>query len=228
MPVTLQAPFGFAIVMIFIGLWPPGTALAADQTVITDDGREVLLRSDGTWEFRSDDRFANTHDGRRVRLKADGRWEYAGNAPRIAAEQVRTTVLDIRLQKAVIETQEIKVQKNKRVRSQTVFYLELALSSRATDGISLGKDDASRVRVTDSEGREYAVLSLRPDPLVLEPGSKTSVIIRADGSPQWWKSVNSMYIEFTPGIFGIEEKIKLSRAVDDFEHRKVDGFDKPD
>ena len=218
----------FVITMLCLTLLFSGSARSADMTVITDDGREVLLKQDGTWEFLSSDRFANTQDGRRVRLKADGSWEYAGNAPLVSREQVRTTELELRLQKAAIETHEIKVQKNKRVRSQTVFYLQLALSSAATDGIALGGNDLSLVRVADNDGRAYPVLSISPDTGVLEPGSKTEVSIRADGSPQWWKSVKSMHIEFMPGMYGIEQPIRLSRALDEFEKRKVDGFDRHD
>ena len=224
MHTTLTAGAGFVIILISLALLFSGSARSADQTVITDDGREVRLNQDRTWEFLSSDRFANTRDGRRVRLKADGSWEYAGNAPLVSSAQVRTTELDLRLHRAVIETHELKVQKNKRIRSQTVFYLQFALSSAATDGIRLGEDDLSLVRVVDNDGRVYPVLSISPDTAVLEPGSNTEVSIRADGSPQWWKNVKSIHIEFMPGVFGIEEPIRLSRAVDDIEKRKVDGF----
>lgn len=47
----------------------------ADEIVLSDDGREVRIKQDGSWEFVSDDRFATTRDGERVRLKFDGSWE---------------------------------------------------------------------------------------------------------------------------------------------------------
>ena len=47
----------------------------ADTVVLSDDGREVKLNDDGSWEFVSEDRFATTEDGERIRLRADGRWE---------------------------------------------------------------------------------------------------------------------------------------------------------
>ena len=46
-----------------------------EQTILTDAGREVLLRDDGSWEYLSDDRFGTLSDGSRVRLKLDGSWE---------------------------------------------------------------------------------------------------------------------------------------------------------
>ena len=44
---------------------------------MTDAGREVLLRDDGSWEYLSDDRFGTLKDGSRARLKSDGSWEIA-------------------------------------------------------------------------------------------------------------------------------------------------------
>ena len=46
-----------------------------DQRILTDAGREVLLRDDGTWEYLSDDRFGTLKDGSRARLQSDGSWE---------------------------------------------------------------------------------------------------------------------------------------------------------
>ncbi len=119
-----STPTSFSLIIaLFIA--PVNNALSATQNIVTDDGREVLLKEDGSWQFRSTDRFANTKEGQRVRLKDDGNWEYVGNAPVTMEKQVRTTDLDIKLQKVVIETYEKKVQKNKRVKTQTVFYFKL-------------------------------------------------------------------------------------------------------
>jgi hypothetical protein len=67
--------------MISLSLSLCSHLLHADQEVTTDDGREVLLKEDGSWTFRSTDRFANTVDGQRIRLKQDGSWAYVGNSP---------------------------------------------------------------------------------------------------------------------------------------------------
>ena len=101
------------------------------EQVVNIDGREILLKDDGTWAYASSDRFADTKDGQRVRLKQDGSWQYVGNAPLTSKQQVRTTELDLKLQKVVIETNEKKVQKNTRVRTQTVFYVGLGYSAQA-------------------------------------------------------------------------------------------------
>lgn len=212
------------IILISLSLWP-GHARSGNQAVITDDGREVLLNEDGSWEFRSTDRFATTEDGLRIRLKEDGSWQYVGNAPLTSKEEVRTTELDIKLQKVVIERHEKKVKKNKRVKTQTVFYLDLGLSSLAKRDISITKNDVSLIRVTDNEGKSYPVLSIQPSPAVLTPGSDTAFTIRVDGSPKWWKNIKSLDIVFTPGIFGIQAPVTFSRSVDDMDKKDVDGFE---
>jgi len=223
---TSLIPSRIVFLIISLSLLPGSNALSANQDVITDDGREVLIRDDGTWEFRSTDRFANTKDGHRIRLKDDGSWQYVGNAPLTSKQQIRTAVLDIKLGKVVIETHEKKVQKNTRSKSQTVFYLNLELSPLAKSNISINENDISRVKVKDSEDKEYPVLSIQAEPVILKPDSDTNVVVRVDGAPQWWKSVKSMEIIFKPGIFGIQAPVTLSQSVDDIDKKKVDGFEK--
>lgn len=206
---------------------PCCNALAADdRVVISDDGREVLLKADGRWEFRSEDRFANTSDGQRIRLRADGRWEYTGNAPMATEEQVRTRLLDIKLQQVVTETHEKKVQKNTRASSQTVFYLNLEVSPQANSDITINNKDMSLIQVIDNKGRVYPVLSVQPDAMTMKPDSRHALVVRVDGAPQWWKNVKTMEISFHPDMFGLKEAISLNRNVDDIQKKKVDGFDK--
>ena len=213
------------IYMLMLLLIPGSDAMSADQQVITDDGREVLLKGDGTWVFRSTDRFANTDDGQRVQLKQDGSWQYVGNAPMATEEHVRSTLLDIKLQKIVIERHEKKVQKNVRLRTQTVFYVNFGLSARAKNNISITKNDVTHIEVNDNNGKTYPVLSIHPAPVVLKPGSDTIMVIRADRSPLLLDDVKSMSVTFKPEIYGIQQRVTLSRGVDDFEEKKVSGFE---
>jgi len=220
-----QATSRIIITMIWLSLGPGSNALSASQEVITDDGREVLLNEDGTWVFRSTDRFANTKDGQRIRLKDDGSWHYAGNAPLTSKQEVRTMDLDIKLQKVVIEQHETKVQKNKRVKTQTVFYLDLGLSPLAERDVSITQNDVTLIKVKDNKGKSYPVISIQPGNTVLKPDSDTALTIRVDGSPKWWKDVKSMEMVFNPGIFGIQAPVTLSRSVDDIDKKSVDGFE---
>ena len=222
---AIKIPCPLIIYMLSLLLIPVSDAYSADQKVITDDGREVLLKGDGTWVFRSTDRFANTKDGQRVQLKQDGSWQYMGNAPVASDEHVRSTLLDIKLQKVVIERHEKKVQKNIRLRTQTVFYVSLGLSALAKNNISITKNDVSHIEVNDNNGKTYPVLSIDPAPVVLKPDSDTTMVIRADGSPLWLDDVKSMSVIFKPEIYGIQQPVTLSRDVDDFEKKKVAGFE---
>ncbi len=222
---AIRIPSALMICMLALLLMPGSQAYSADQKVITDDGREVLLRGDGTWVFRSTDRFASTEDGQRVRLKQDGSWEYVGNAPVVSEEHVRSTLLDMKLQNVVIERQYIKVQKNIRTRTQTVFYVNLGLSAKAKNNISLSENDVSHIEVIDNNGKTYPVLSIHPAPTELTPGSDTTLVIRADGSPVWIDDVKSMSVIFKPEIYGVQQPVSLSRDIEDFEEKKVTGFD---
>lgn len=222
---TRRTSLNIRIPLMVSFLMLPSQALPGAQEVFSDDGREVLLKEDGTWEFRSNDRFATTSDGRRVRLKADGSWQYVGNALLTSKQQLRTTEIDIKLQKVVIETYEKKVQKNKRVKSQTVFFLDITSSPQAQQDISVGEKNISNIKVNDSNGRDYPVLSIHPASQIIKPGSRTSVTVRVDGSPQWWKDVESMEISFQPGIFGLQDPAAFKKNIVDFDIKKVSGFE---
>jgi hypothetical protein len=219
------SPSVIIIALLSLSLSLCSNTLYADQEAISDDGREVLLRADGTWSFRSTDRFAKTEDGKRIRLKQDGSWQYAENTRMISNDRVKTTELGITLRKTVIEKHEIKVQKNKRARTQTVFYLDLELSPIATSGITFSDNDASRIEVTDNSGKNYPVLTIQHNTTVLEAGSNTTIAVRVEGSPTWLDNADSMRLTFKRGIFGISEPIRLSQNIDDIEEIDVDGFD---
>jgi len=199
--------------------------LSADQDGMTDDGREVLLKEDGSWEFRSNDRYANTQDGQRVRLREDGSWEYVGNAPLVLKEQVRTTLLDFKLQRVDIEIHKEKVQKNVREEKQMVFYLNISVSPAAKESITINNTDLSPIQVIDNKGKSYPVLSLTPSPIVLAPDSQHTLAIRAKGGPSKWDGAKSMELELSPGALGNNDTVKLSQNISDFEKKYVEGFE---
>ena len=203
---------------------PASIAATENQQIITFDGREVLLNKDGTWKYLSTDRFANTKDGTRIRLKEDGSWQAMGNTLSTSKDQVRTTDLDIKLQKIVIETYKKKSQKSTRVKTQTVFYIDLRYSAQAKKNISIQKSDLSLIEVKDNNGKTYPVLSIEPDTSQFKPGTGTTLVVRADKSPSLWDNVRSMEIVFKTGILGIEAPVTLSQKTNDFVEVNVDGF----
>jgi hypothetical protein len=226
MTTTPLTPSSFITTIITLSLLLGSAALVADQDGITDDGREVLLKEDGSWEFRSNDRYANTQDGQRVRLREDGSWEYVGNAPLVLKEQVRTTLLDFKLQRVDIEIHKEKVQKNVREEKQLVFYLDISVSPAAKESITINHTDLSLIQVTDNKGKSYPVLFLTPGHIVLGPDSQHSLAIRAKGAPSKWDGARSMELELRPGVLGNNDAVKLSQNISDFEKKYVKGFEK--
>ena len=144
----------------------------------------------------------------------------------VTKEQVRTSELDIKLQKVVIETYKKKVKKVTRIKSQTLFYLNLELSPLAKSHVVIRKSDASRIIVKDDKGSVYPVVSLQPGVEKVKPGTSTTIIIRAEGSPSILSKARSMAVTMKPGMFGQAGTITLSEKLAEFEEKSVDGFKK--
>lgn len=195
------------------------------QDTVTVEGRKVILNTDGSWQYQSNDLFANTKDGNRVRLKVDGSWELVGNTLLTSKQQVRTSELDIKLDKVVIETYKKKVQKNTSVKTQTVFYVYIKNSPQATKVGSIKDNDISLIEVKDNNGKSYPVLSLKAVTEQLKLDLETQLIVRAEKSPSIWDNVKSMSIIFNKGFFDLESPVTLSQRVTDFEEQNVDGFE---
>ncbi|MBU2479314.1 MAG: DUF3157 family protein [Gammaproteobacteria bacterium] len=216
---------GTAIVHLSILLNSPGVFAA--QEAISDDGREVLLKDNGTWEFQSNDRYANMPDGRRVRLKEDNTWEYIGNVPLTTKTKARTETTDITLQSAVVETHQEKNFKNIRTETQTVFNLQVDLSPLADKGVTIDNSALARIKVTDNKGEHYTNQSLIPGQFTLAPGSQQTFTLRVIGSPSWLKNPESIKVELAPGIFGNPDAVELTMSVNDLERKVVEGFPDP-
>lgn len=195
----------------------------AEQRIISADGREVLLEDNGTWRYLSDDRIVDTGDGKQVRLKADGSWQHVGNTPLKTDSQVSTTDTIFLLDKVVVETQEKKVQKNTRVKTQTVFYIDVQLSPQATDNININSEIIDYIEVIDNKEKRYPVLSVSPHGVV-KAGDSQLVTVRVKKSPSVWDDARSMQVVFKKGLFGIPQTITLSRKISDFEQQKVEAF----
>ena len=198
----------------------------AEEEIISDDGREVLIKDDGSWEFRSGDRYANTKDGRRIKLKADGTWIYIGNAPLVTTEQARTTTVDIKLQKVEFEVHKQKVHKNVRKESQTVFYVNVDVSPLAETPLSIKDADLSRIKVDDDKGKDYPVISITPETTDIAPDNNQTFVIRTQDTPSLWDGVKSIALTIEPGVLGNQEPIQFSRKYHDIEEVNVKGFEK--
>jgi len=189
----------------------------AGQHVITDDGREVQLNDDGSWIFLTTDRFANTDDGRRIRLKDDGSWHYLKDALLKTKAKNQNDPM-ITLQKVVIEKYERKALKNTRVKTQTVFYLQLANASPEKTEQAGKEHDISLIEVKDNNGKNYPVLAVKTGP-------ENTLLVRVDKSPSILDDARSMQISFQNGILGLKKPVTLNLRISDFEEMDVDGFE---
>lgn len=191
-----------------------GNSQAGSQKVITDDGHEVLLNDDGSWTFRTPDRFTSTSDGRRIRLKDDGSWQYANDLPPAADNKKQTPDPDVKLEKVIIEKYVKKGFKNTRVKTQTIFYVQLENFQQP----AISSADMSLIEVKDSNGKNYPVISIKP-------GTTASIVIRAEKSPSILDDARSMEITLKAGVFGLRRPITLSMRTVDFDKKEVDGFE---
>lgn len=197
--------------------------LAQSQTLITDDGREILLKEDGSWEFLSNDRFVTTQDGKRIRLKADGSWEVIDNVPPIIIEDRLANKIELNLQKVVEEQVVKKIQKNVRVSSRMVFYVDV--KSMHSETIALMENSSQLVTVLDSLDNEYSVRSLEPAKISIEPNSIHEIEVYVDGAPSPFTSAKTISIVFAPELFNTNDVQKLSYRIADIEEKEVSRFE---
>ena len=196
---------------------------AGVHNAIGDDGREVQLNSNGTWEYRSTDKLATTEDGVRVRLKSDGLWEPIGNLPMKKDEQVRTSNLDVSLDTIVMEIYRKGNTKSTRYDSQTVFYFDVNVSSFGKK-INAKLSHFNLFSVSDNRGKSYPILDISPQKEQLNPGDTFQFSVRVDGSPTGLFAIGTKYINITidKSIFNTDSDLKFSKRVDDLETQKMD------
>lgn len=205
----------------------PDLTFAKDNIVILE-GREILLKDDGDWEYISKDRYAITQDGRQVILKDNGRWEYVKNNEVIKVAPVHTSdvspdILEMQLQKAELES--ILTRKGKRsiIDTQSVFFIDINLASHAQTTFTLSSSDINKISVTDDKNNQYKVLAIQPE-ISLKPGETGTIQIRVDESPSFLSKVTFLYVNFMPAIDGISKQITVKARWDDFIKKSVDEF----
>lgn len=216
-------------IIAVVGILLSFSRVYADQSVLSDDGREVRLLKDGTWEYVSNDRFATSEDGKRIRLQADGRWVEIKDdrnwiaVPAQALLHSRDVAseggFDVELSEIRIESIRTKKKKNSRLRSQMVATLKI---SSATDS-SLALD-ASAFSLSDSRGRSYPLVALAPGNLSLTPGVTDTVTIIVDGSPRWW-GIKFLRLQIAAGILG-QAGVELTKSMSEITKLEVEALTK--
>ncbi|MBT4520065.1 MAG: hypothetical protein HOC23_08665 [Halieaceae bacterium] len=208
-------------------------SLFAEDTVISDDGREVQLKDDGSWIYKSTDRFATTADGKRVRLKDDGSWIFTGEKAividrGVVADKkfIETLSLEVTLTELAIETyrgRRSESHKSSRKKTQSVFSLSFAVDKSAPEPLILALEE-NHFSVEDSDGREYPIVRVEPLEMTIKPGAQATVIVRSDGSPHWW-TTKSMRLILDKQALASRDDIQLLHSMSSAKKRAVDGFD---
>ncbi len=194
----------------------------AAENIISDDGREIRIKNDGTWEYRSDDKFATLEDGRRIRLKADGSW--LATEDRVIVKELiyREELLEVTVDKLVFEINRKKGHKGDKIKTQTVFYLDVALSAEAQEPQSINQSSLNNFQLEDSNGRQYPILMARADAESIAPGELKKMVVRADGMPHW--AGKTLMLNIHKSVFGSRRDIELSKSMDFARRQQVKDF----
>ena len=196
----------------------------AEQRLITNDGREVIVHEDGTWEFASEDRYATTADGKQVQLKADGSWSFIENIP--GAENVYpvannvqpgnidtvSSLVNVQLNDAFVEEYSEKAgaqSKNTRTYRYINFLLDVSLSAEAKDSLSLQGFDPQDFVVTDDRGSRYEVIRVEGSSTELQPGNTAQLGVVTDGAPGTLVRVRDAFLSIAPNALKTESNIEL-------------------
>ena len=221
---TLRRQLGLLGLLSALGCLGTSTVIAEPKAAIADDGREVVLRDNGEWEYVSEDKFATTPDGQRIRLKPNQRWQKVRDSEAPAYQPVPLTIvkrdnatiadsnLEVILDQVHIENQREEVGKNTRLRSNLVFYLEI-------QGDLPGfKPQPEQFSVQDSRGKIYPVFSVIAGAAPI--GGKPRWVIRAKGAPRWW-GVKFFSLQIAPDALGNKDSIALRKPMRDVLKNEV-------
>jgi hypothetical protein len=203
--------------------------LQAEQQVIGDDGRQIILAEDGTWSYSSTDRFATTANGKRVRLKEDGSWEFTGEKASLVDRELATQKLaakqsvDVVVSKLVIESSRKNLPAQiKSKNTQSVFYLNLK-RQQSDDNQSPLVLQASDFKVIDSDDNEYKVVRINPVKAILGPGDDIQIELRVSGSPKWWQA-KTMTVVINKKALASPVDINVSSRLNKAEKINVKSF----
>ena len=204
----------------------------ADETIISDAGREILISSDGNWEFVSEDRYATNAAGERIRLKADGSWEKVSEEPNTITQHTAIfrdapdyKTVNFSLDKVVIESHRSKStanSKNTHITNQTVFYVLVSVPKTEQSNLALQISESAFL-VEDSSGNAYPLLSISPAVIDLAPGEEQILEVRADGAPAW-KYGKSYEFRIAAEVLNTDKDLVLEIPLSETHKVDVDGF----
>lgn len=208
-------------------LWSvlPWVAMAtqADQIIINGDGREILLKDDGSWQYASDDIYVDTKDGQRVVLTPDGRWQPVGLAPVVEEDKYRELLVEVVISNAVIDEVREKVgsQKNTRTRSVTHFELSVSVAKSAKQPLKIADLKPALFKVKDSRNKNYKVEAVDAEQDQIAPGQQGVVKLTVKGAPGGLVRARSMSVDIDQKAFNTEDVIHLEIDYDLIKRKRV-------
>ncbi len=219
----------YALILPLISLLP--LLAQSAEFIITDSGREVELQEDGSWAFVSEDIFATNAEGQRIRLRPDGSWQVLNenndSTQHRAVFQAPSIYEPIQfsLKTASIENYRKVVpglNKNTRLQSQSVFYLEVSNTADQTSSNSLSLN-ADTISLLDSEDDSYQLISILPRNLTIEPGETKEVELRFDGAPSW-RLGKIYYLSVSSELLASDKDLTFTIPLSEIRTASVNGF----
>lgn len=212
--------------------------VSAEETVITDDGHQVLLKDDGSWVQLSKDRFATTPSGKRIRLLPDGSWKVMEAVKNYDAQQYKhisphasttsknlpvSTITGTQVLLAKTEFLKVKTKLSKSVRIDTRTVYHLTVKNNSEQEVSLASLSPSQFQATASNGEKFKILSVNPKQQQLSKGEQASITVTADATPRWF-NVKYVSLSIDANTFADSPKQILSTNLDNVQKRLVDSF----
>lgn len=197
------------------------------EVVISDDGRQIELKADGTWQQLSRDRFATNAAGQRVRLHPDGTWSVDGQADLEGAADGVAPALQGRVD-AVMHLSDVTIlrrviERAKSKHSESRVHFVMQVDNRTGSDLAVPADLMSRLRATSNRGAQYELISAKARQSVIPAGERVAIDVWAEWSSFAFR-LKHLSIEVAPGTFGNSVTRVLSRNMTDIERREVDSF----
>ena len=200
-----------------------GVAVAQEEVVISDDGRQIQINGDGTWVQLSKDRYATNSAGQRLRLKPDGTWNVMADTERTQGTPLtrlsaanETTLF---LEKVEILKRKIKRAKSIHAQSNTVYHLQVL--NDTSDVIRLDVDLTGALTAGHSSGGRFPIERVSYDRAEIAPGERGQLTVVAEGAPQWF-GVKYMTLEVAANALGNSNRRVLSKNMTEVVKREVE------
>ncbi len=195
----------------------------ADQIIINGDGREILLKDDGSWQWASDNIYLDTKDGRRVVLTPDGQWQYVGLAPVVQEDTYRELLVEVAVSDALISQVREKVggKKNTRTTSTMQFNLTVSVADSAQQPLDVSQLDKHFFAVSDNRGKTYSVENVSADTHKIAPGQDAKITLQVDGAPGGLIKPKLLLIGIAQQAFATEDPIQLELEYDLIQQERV-------